>query len=152
MMYAIFSKHKNSITSWLIRKIERSKFSHVAILYQDKITGRWLVAQSNKYRLNIVSLENFEKENAIIAKIEICDSYDKYMSFLRYTFDHLGNQYGYLTMFGILLNRIFKIKNPFADGDKTFFCSEYFIKAIGVKDINPEIDGPKKIYEKLMAC
>lgn len=149
-MIALFTKHRKfSLFSWLIQVFEGSRFSHVAIMYKDRLTDTWLVAHSTRFRLNVMSLENFQRENEIIEQVYIKKELTLKLQFLDFLYKNLGAEYGYATVVGVLFARIFKIKNPFRDNDKTLVCSEFVIKALGLTSIDPEVDGPQKVFEKL---
>ena len=140
--------------SALIRLVDGSKFSHSAIAYGDYDTK--LVLHSTRWRVNIETIDLFTKHNKIVETI-IVDVNGK--DFLRNIMPHMGKQYGYLTIFGIFLQRMFAkvgldISPPFTDGDKTFVCSEMVIYLLQCSTdylghLRPELDGPQQIYEEV---
>lgn len=143
----IFTKPKSkwNIFSRFVRLIERSEFSHVAFYFYNQN----IVVHSTHYRLNAESISLFTDKNQIMK--HICVELDSYRSYKlkRFIYENLGKKYGYLTILGVLISRIFKIKNPLADGDKTFFCSEMVARGLKLDKFNPEIDGPQKLYDCL---
>ena len=140
--------------SGLIMLFDSTKFSHCAIAYGDYDTK--IVVHSNKWRVNIEAFEIFKKHTRIVETV-IIDVRGK--DFLRNIMRHMGKQYGYLTIIGIVIQRLLrklgiKINNPFGDGDTTFVCSEIVIHLLKcstdyVHTLRPELDGPKKLYDEV---
>lgn len=138
--------------SWLIRVIEGSKFSHSAIAYDDY--NAKLVVDSTSHKVKIQPIEIFEKKYKIIETV-IVDVNSDY--FLNEIMNHIGKEYGYLTIFGMAIQRFchlfgLKIGNPFGDGDDTFVCSEVVIYMLQCSSdeyqhLNAELDGPQQLYE-----
>lgn len=151
-MKIIFTRPKKfKLFSWIVRKIEKSKFSHCAILTSDNETMISIVVHADKYRVRPMSFSNFAKQNEIIHSIDVTRRLSPFerLEAKRFFINSYGTGYGFLTILGMLFSRIFKIKNIFADKKKTMVCSEFIIRAIKIKGIDPEIDGPQKIWEKL---
>lgn len=151
-MKIIFTRpNKFSLFSHIVRVIEKSKFSHCAMLTVDPETFIPIVIHSDRYRVRAVSLSNFLKKNIIVEAINVdarLSPYEK-RKFKSFAIESFGTGYGFLSILGILLCRIFKIKNIFADKTKTMACSEFIILGTNLK-LDPEIDGPQAIYDELI--
>lgn len=135
--------------AWLICLFERSNFSHVAISFE--LFEREVIFHANNFRVNIEAPEifykHYEVKSIAVRKIMVEDM-------MTYLFSHVGKSYGYLTLIGIALSRIFKIKNPWRDKSKSFICSElamHFLQKICNIDLglDEELDGPKALLEAL---
>lgn len=155
-----FSTFKRfNLFSVLIRFIEKSKFSHTSIEFN--IGKRSFIAHATEYRVNIISAHKFYRENEIFHIIEFDLNDIQFEKFKNLIYDTLGISYSWKTIIGIVLSRFLSligIKNRkfFEDKNKTMFCSEYvwyILSNLGYKieNFDPELDGPKKLYEILKA-
>jgi hypothetical protein len=154
-MKIIFTRpNKFKLFSWLVRKIEKSQFSHCAILTTDKETLTTIVVHADKYRVRPMSFANFAKHNVIVNSIDLNKRLSPFdaLEAKKFFIESYGIGYGFLTILGMLFSRIFKVRNIFADRKKTMVCSEFIIRAIKLEGIDPEIDGPQRIYEELIKC
>jgi hypothetical protein len=153
-----FSTYKKwNIFSALIRLVENSEFSHSSI--ECEVLGKPLIAHATEYRVNVVSTRKFYRENTIFHTFEFELNEQEEEKFMELLYDTLGISYGWWTAVGIVISRLLSlvgIKNKkfFTDKNKTLFCSEfvwYVLNEMGINVTNfdPELDGPKKLYEGL---
>jgi hypothetical protein len=149
----LFTKRKGfNIPSWFFRLIERSEFSHAVILL-DTPEGP-LVYESNIKGVHPLPLYDFVKNNILIKSITLNPNDDQAMTIKNRIYELLGVNYPILAMIGAFIARVTgSIKNIFADGDKTEYCSEFVFDVLDqpydLKGYLAEIDGPKKLYEIL---
>ncbi len=150
------SSKKNSIISAIIRLVERTPYSHVYVKFYSPTLDRWLVYHASHTNVHFNNIETFAKENIILEEYALATSECKKNEALRMCVDRVGRPYGYLQIFGMGIVRLIKawfnvrLKNPFADGERTQVCSElvgHVISKLGY-DINIselEFEGPRYI-------
>lgn len=121
MLIATSSPRKFKIGAWIIKKYQRTEFSHVLIIKDD------LVYQASNGLVHACHVDVFHEENKIINLYEVED--------IRINFDYvkrqLGKKYGYFQLFKIALNVIFGLVLP-SNGDKKLICSELVSRALGM--------------------
>lgn len=147
------SKKKFAIGSWVIRKCEGTKGSHVFVYWFRKNGGR-IAYQATGHGVNFCGNYVLEKEHEIIQtkKVEVEDS--DYESFLDWCIDNCGKDYSRLHLIGVGIMRLgslfkIQIKNPFADGEYSQVCVETVIRALGagkvISGLDPEQAGMTEI-------
>jgi hypothetical protein len=135
--------------SWILQKFQRCPYTHVAIRFH--FLERTLIVHANAFRVNIETPKIFNKGHKILkVKVIECSK----ITFLKYFLEHAGKQYGYFTIIGMGIQRLFNTKNYLKDDSKTFVCSEFVIrflqKIIGMNlGLDNERDGPKELFEAL---
>lgn len=155
-----FSKPKAIFVpySWIIRLLQRTKYSHVYIRIPSLSLQRDLIYQASGSKVNFVGLKKFNDEEITVKEYSLQISSEIKTKILQYAIDNSGAKYGIISAIGvawIIINSWFnrKITNPFKDGQKTFFCDElagYIIEEIGIDiPFNPENVGPKEIDQFL---
>lgn len=117
-------KSKFNLLSLLIRLIERTEFSHAAIVFQNS-TGRQLIYEASGFSVKFKNLKMFLDDNVVIKKYHIQVEEDVLQNIIDICLDHLGRPYSMKSLIGLLLVRLglFKV-NIFADGSDSFVCSE----------------------------
>jgi hypothetical protein len=140
--------------------LDRSSFSHVALFLETNDLLN-LYAHVNFQKVHVNTQPYFERKYKVIKSLEyeINDADYDYITKEIARFE--GADYGFLTLIGIGIARIlrlFKIraKNIFRDRNKTFFCSEFIwylltLCSFHIDDFDPELDGPKKLYQ-ILSC
>jgi hypothetical protein len=143
---------KFNIVSFLVRSIERTPYSHTFIGFHG-CTGRKLVTEVNTNNVNINGWYNFIKKNKVISYAIIKVNDELYWTLIDAIHERLGHKYGYKTIIGLFLNRVFGLKNPWTDGPETLLCHEYLIfilNELGFSiNINAEKEGPKALHDWL---
>ena len=122
----VLSKRRNKLNliSLIIRLIEKTHFSHAAIVFENH-TGRQLIYEASGLSVKFKTLKMFLKENEILAKYELEIEDDVAQNIIDICLDHLGRPYSIKSLFGLLLVRLGITKtNKFADGNDSFVCSE----------------------------
>lgn len=159
IVYIGFTRPKSWFNpfSWLIRLVECTSYSHVYIRFS--IEDKNVVFQASGLLVNFIQWENFLKKESLIKefKLEILDESRKKL--IDYAFNELGTPYSIKEILGlviVLIYRLFnkKITNPFADQEKSFFCSELAECVIAnfvdsSINLDPDTALPKDIYEYL---
>lgn len=156
-----FSRPKGGFKpfSWLIRLIENTPYSHVYIKFYAKKYDRYLVYQASGTQVNFISQERFNEEEVIVKEFILEVDEISMNKMIQFAIDNVGAPYGVKEIFGlglVLLCRLFgkKIKNPFGDGTKSFFCSQlvdYILSGPLNRNItfDPDLVTPKDIYKYL---
>lgn len=125
-----FSRPKKfKIMSYIIRLLERTKFSHVYLKINIDTLDRELICQASGIQVNFVGDTLFKEQNETIEEFEIHNVEDVESEVLKNCVDLVGKPYGIKQLLGLLVVQIAgffgkKIKNPFADKTKTYICSE----------------------------
>jgi hypothetical protein len=148
--------NNNSVRSCLIRKITKSKFSHVWIEYQSFDWDGNLAVHANEHGVIIEPLENVENRYNLIVKFECKHT-------LMYGFDkckdYLGKKYDFKSVISnlilLLLIDLFDLENvnPVIDNNK-FSCSEFVMTIFKYSKIEnfsehieiPELYTPENVY------
>jgi len=155
-----FSKPKKStIHGWIIEKIDKSNFDHVYLRFNlDKIQ-RNLVFQSIDVGVQIVTENEFEGLCTPVEEYSLSITDDQFIEMLQFCFDKAGKPYGILDVIGLGISKILarlniKKKNPFNEGDATYFCSQIVAKCLDTIDptqfnIDPDNTSPSDLNNLL---
>lgn len=146
-----------STLSWIIKKVERTEFSHVYVKIFSKSLDRYLVYQASGLAVNFCGQDTFYAHNKDIAEFAIPVTPEQKIEILKKCVDLAGKPYGMKDLIGIGLVRLaglvrWKIRNPFADGSKTYICSEIAATILLMLGFHfQELDSttPTDVYEKL---
>lgn len=154
-----FSTHKSfNILSEIIKIAEHTAFSHVYIkIYSDSLQ-RWLIYQASGLTVNFVGQDVFHIKNKEIAEFTIPITPAQKIEILQIAIDLAGKPYGMKDLIGIGYVRVMgcfaqKVKNPFADGSKTYICSELaatLLTKIGIPFADLDSTTPKDVYDTLI--
>jgi len=152
-MHVLFTT-SDGLVSRIIRRYENFPASHVAIeingLVYESVSKGVIKTDFNQYYFNndVVYSLNLEKIYPYLLPI------DEFTA-RNLAEKYLGENYGFLTLIGIVLNDYLNIK-LFADGKKSFICSEYvsiILNSIIPNELNidkiPDYITPKDLYEQL---
>jgi hypothetical protein len=147
----------NSILSWLIKKIERTPFSHVYVRLPSPYLERDLYFQASSVMVNIMGKPGFDRHSITLEEFEIEISEETKRKVWQFAIDNSGKPYGILQLVGIGMVRLGqafnkKWKNPFHDNQDSFICAEFVydvLKEIIGADLtaDPDSVGLKEIYE-----
>ncbi len=128
-----FSKPKGKIFpiySWLIRLFQgNTKYSHVYIRWYSKKADAHIHYHASGRSVHFLCKEEFDKHIDPIEEYEVRISDEGYAKLLHFCMTNAGKDYGLQQAVGIAwvyINKLFgkKIKNPWADGNKSWICSE----------------------------
>lgn len=129
------------ILSWLIRKVEKTPYSHVYMRFRSESLDREFIYQASHDDLNFMNMQTFMEKNVIIKEFPINVTAEEKRDIMRYCVDKVGIPYGSLQLVGAGLVRAARlwfnrqINNPWRDGEKTQFCMELVgrcLKFLGV--------------------
>jgi hypothetical protein len=125
-----FSKPKKwKLFAWLIMKGYNIPYDHVYIRFHSDKYDRDLIYQASGTKVNFTSPIVFSDDNDIIKEFSIETDDENKTKVMQFAIDNAGKPYGIKEAFGLALVRILDIvnitiKNPFADGEFTYVCSE----------------------------
>ena len=133
-----FSKPKNNkfpIFSWLIRLIEWTPYSHVYIQWHSDSLERDIIYQASGTMVNFMGSKRFNEHVETLFQYKIKCSSEAKKRVVQKAIDLAGAPYGVKQVFGITLVKLMRffgkdIVNPFADGSKTWVCSELGMEII----------------------
>ena len=145
---------------WLIKKAEKSPFSHAYIKFYSASLDRVLVYQASGLAVNFMGPDVFKTKAIVYQEFELEVSDEAYKKCIQFAIDKSGVGYGAKQLVGMGLVKLCsmfgrKIKNPFADGGSTYVCSELVfhllndIADISITDFDPESDGPMELYSQI---
>lgn len=158
VIFGFSTPKKFHILPWIIRKVEKTEFSHVYIKIYSVEAQRWLIYQASGMKVNFIGADKFEETNKIIAEFPLRTSKKDKKQILQEAVDSLGIDYGMKQLMGMGLVRLcalinVKISNPFADGSATYICSEaaatILVKHFGFKLEDLDDVTPKEVYEQV---
>jgi hypothetical protein len=138
-MTIIYTRPKKfKLLSWLLMKIEGTKFSHVAMVFESESLERTLVYHATTKGVNFMSWELFNEQNIVVDADYVGMSPEERKQALQFCVDNAGKPYGFAEVAGIAIKRVVKkllnkdIKNPFDDGDKSYFCVEIVLRLMDI--------------------
>jgi hypothetical protein len=111
--------------AWLIQWVEARPYDHVYIRIQEPANGTWMVFQASSTMVNLCSAAMFLSKNQSLKEYEIEITPEQHSLAWAFINQNLGVPYSLLEDFGILLMKIFHLKNqPFNQGMAAEFCSK----------------------------
>jgi len=156
-----FSKPINKrlpLFSWFIRLLEWTPYSHVYLRWKSGRFEKDLVYQASGTTVHFLMGWRFDKKAETLDSFEIEMSEELHSLLVDKAMNYAGSDYGIKQVFGIAivkLARLFNkdIKNPFADGESTWVCSEIvkeLIEDLGISiPVHRDNVTPKDIYNIL---
>lgn len=109
----------------LIQWVESRPYDHVYIRFPEPVTEEYLIFQASKEMVNLYNPSIFKSVNTPIKEYEIECTDSQYFELWKFIKQNLGIPYSLLEDFGILLMKIFNLKNqPFNKGMSAEFCSK----------------------------
>jgi hypothetical protein len=149
-----------SPVAWGIRLVERTPYSHVYMKFWSDSLQRWLIYHASQRDLHFNNLEMFEQYNRVLKEYKVFASKKDRTEGLQLCVDRVGWAYGRMQLVGMAAVRVvkawfgWKVKNPFADAEKTQVCSEIagrVLKIVGGPiDVSAlEYEGPRYIYDAI---
>ncbi len=158
-----FSTRK-TLLAWLIRKAERTPYSHVYVRYWNPFIEEHVVLHAAGFNVHFSTLDRFLAEkNIIIQEYDIpLDSKDQLKAIIKFSTRMAGASYGSTQLLGMGWARILKgmtnksHKNPFKDGEKTMVCSEFVAHILNLAGYKvdlalAEVDGPAWVDKSIQA-
>lgn len=135
-----FSKPKKfSLHGLIIEKIDNSQFDHAYIRFNLDQIERNIVFQSIAIGVQLVSESEFEERCTPVEEYQLQISEQQFIIMLQFCFDKAGKPYGILDVLGLGIAKILyklglKEKNPFFEGDSTYFCSQLVAQCLDAID------------------
>lgn len=158
-LYIGFSNPKNKIFpifSWLIKKIEKTPYSHVYVRWYSIGAQVDVCYHASGKNIHFLSKKVFEKEIEPVKEYEVEIDRESYRKLLKFCMMNAGKDYGFLQIIGIGLQRLFDLdKNPLSKGKSSQVCSELvgnIIEDVKGEDVEIDLDiaGPGDIEEHLI--
>jgi hypothetical protein len=110
--------------AWLIKWVEARPYDHCYVRFQEP-TGDWMIFQASKEMVNMYSAQVWLQSNKPLKEYEIDINQDQVTALWNHVKSSLGIPYSLIEDLGILLMKIFHLKNnPFSKGMSAEFCSE----------------------------
>ena len=127
---------KPGIFSWMVRKVLGTKYSHVILDIYLPDVDRNVAYESGAFGIN--QLNDFDvKKNVLIHSRSLSVTKEQGTKLRQFCIDNLHRKYGYLTMIGLFFKMCLGIKTKLGnDGNQTFICSEFVIKALKALNID----------------
>lgn len=116
-------------TSWLIKTVLGTKYSHVVTVVNTGPIETYDVYQASHGDCNLVELENFLAKNHVIKSRSIKLTRDEYIRTIRFLKLQCGKKYSYIGAIASAF-KPFRRLGLGNDGDKTFICSEYALRGL----------------------
>ena len=151
-IYIGFSKpkdHKLPILSWLIRAFEGFiGYSHSYIRWYSSKIGLNLCYHASGTQVHFLGSKLFDKKINIVHEYRTYISEEAYTELLRFCIKNAGVKYGVKQLLGIVWVRVNKllgkrVKNPYADGDKSRICTEvvgHIIRDVLHHELSEDLD------------
>lgn len=145
---------KLAVLSWLVRLFQGTPYSHCLLRWQNR-HGLDVVYESSGTCVKFLGPRAAKDRYKIMKSYEVSLTKDEYQRFIDFCITYAGLDYGLRQVFGVALVYIFKLrKNPFADGTRSWACSEVigrFFEDVKNESINLDLDvaGPREIDQYL---
>jgi hypothetical protein len=141
-MKIVFTKPKKRILpifSWIIRLLYKTESSHVAVILE--FLENKVVYHAQKGSTRLESLHHFKRQNTIVDYYSVTTSKEENNKIKKYILRNLGKKYAYLQNLGILIDKIFRIKDNVIDsGDSRVNCSEEVLNILRLTKLEPKLD------------
>lgn len=125
-IYIGFSKpNEFKIFAWIIQLIEKRQYDHVYIRVEESCNNTAMIFQASSIMVNLRSETMFLDKNVSLKEYEINITDEQYAQLWNFINANLGLPYSLSEDFGLLLMKIFKLKDqPFNQGKTAYFCSK----------------------------
>ena len=141
--------------SWVIRKFQKTPYSHVRLHWKSKGSGEDLIYEASGSAVKVIGA--YAQQNypvKVITRIEVSITNEEYRKLIK-MFRYSSVKYSKLQMIGMVFPILLGIRNPFRNDRFGFICSELiWVFCKEVKNIELDFDrdstGPKEIYQALL--
>lgn len=145
-------RSKWAIGSYIIRWFEGAPFSHALLRWEAESLDRELIYESSHGYVHFISGQRFDIDEETVEEYELDYEDAAFIQAVQKCVDYAEVRYGYLELWGMALERITGIRNPFRDQDKTFVCSELVGDILKLREgslinIDLELAGPKLLRD-----
>lgn len=132
---------KLAVFSYLIRAVERTKYSHVVMSWYVSSLDRIVYFEATSNGVNFLSKAIFDSKYSTVKDYSF--EVNTLTPLAQYCHDMSGRPYGFKQMIGlayIRLARLFgvKVDNPFKDGEYSQICLE--VAARGLSEVKDNLD------------
>ena len=130
----------------------RTPFDHVCLEIDNLIYGRAMVFQAAETTVQLITYDKLLLNHNIISRHELIIDEKRFLKMISFLTNELGNFYSFFGLLGMGLKSLLHCKNPFKDGKKTMFCSEYIGGALiegKLIEVDPEEVNPRDLFEVL---
>jgi hypothetical protein len=149
-----FSKSKKPFAfgSWLIRKYQKTPYSHVYVKFRSESLNRVLIYEAVGSGLRFIGSNVWNSHATEMFSFDIEVTEASYIGLLQYCVDNAGTDYGFLQNIGVVLSNAFGLlRNPFSKGKN---CSEAVSDMLRMEgyEFNKESNllTPKDVYNALL--
>lgn len=142
----------------LIRASEQTPYSHSYVRIPAPRIGEDLIYQASSTRVNFWGGTYFDDNEKVIKEFILEISDEAKFKLLQRAIRRLGKPYGVKQVVGmgcVIVARWFgkRIKNPFADGEDSYVCSEIVwevLEELGIEvGVDRDVATPKDIFQAL---
>lgn len=164
-MQIVFSYTPKNLASWLIRKLTKSKVSHVSLRFGGE-DRNWM-AEATAKGVQPGWWNTFLKHNKVVYVFEYQSSNEQVLNQVvdECMDDMIGKHYDFLALIGFALHILFqslgfKSRRNLLGSAKSYVCSEFIMRVFGrvtdhlgtlVLDGDPELTTPEDLYQKCKA-
>lgn len=146
--------NKFKILSWLIRKVEKTEYSHVYIKFTSDKYKRNLIYQASGLQVNFVGETVFKDHCEIVKECIIQVSDETYTKMMTFAIDKAGYPYSLKQLFNIAIYMCTGKARILNSGRESYVCSELageMLKTILNVPISEDLDivTPKDIDQAL---
>jgi hypothetical protein len=137
-IYIGFSKPTTRLPlfGWLIQAIIKRPYDHAYVRFNDPLLKKSMVFQASKEMVNLYNYHTFLEYNKPVKEYLVECNDVHYKILWDYITDSLGIPYSLKIDFGILLMKIFRLKdNPFGDNPNEEVCSELAARVCAILGI-----------------
>ena len=118
-----FSKPKKStIIAWLISKVCKTEYDHTYFQYTENLTGDDMIIEASHGEVHEELKSSWLEKNIVIREYSNELSPIKYIEFQKFINKSLNKPYNKLLLVGIMLEKVFKIKNDIGMNGEGFIC------------------------------
>jgi len=123
----LFSKPKHdNLLSKIIRKFQKTQYSHVCIQYQDQETEQFIVTEAISWGIRRINIYDWSLLNDIVEEHVYNITKAQYLEMRKFENQNCHKRYGFMQLIGMGLSKVFNIKrNTFDDESRTYVCSEW---------------------------
>lgn len=156
-----FSKPKKfKIFAWIIMKLWNRPYDHVYCKFHSDTYQRDIIYQASKTMVNFMGTNVFLEENIIYKEFNLNINDVQYIELMQFAIDNAGLLYGIIPAIGLGIQQLVwdllqkYIKNPFANGEKGWFCSKlitFIVENFTTVNFSKPIDltSPRDLLELL---
>jgi len=143
-IYIGFSAPKGSFEPFaeIIKWVEARPYDHTYIRLPEPMDNEYVIFQASKLMVNLYNKDIFSAANTTFKEYEIEVTDEQYMALWRFVRSNIGIPYSLKEDFGILLMKVFHLKNqPFDQGMSAQFCSKLGVNVCNLLSISIPVEA-----------